>query len=214
MWDYFFCAVCFLSHKSYFKTEYFFAGIMEHCHSFLLAWKDQVCFFENEKSCSIRINWVTIMALFSLCSTTRGQIYCFVFLLVLSTKRLVKKINTQNKNRICNSFVLQCTEETFCHLFWNSWSRCCFWFMFNLKATLQMLKLLAISYNVFFRSLSFFEHRLNFHRKALLLLDFWWWDEDSESALPFAETIYIYFSPRKWWRHLFFTVISQEKPFH
>lgn len=158
------CAFSVINHIL--RQNIFFAGIIEHCHSFLLAWKDQVCFFENEKSCSIRINWVAIMALFPLFSTTRGQIYCFVFLLVSSTKRLVKKINTQNKNRICNSFVLQCTEETFCPLLWNSWSRCCFWFMFNLKAALQMLKLLAISYNLLFRLLSFFEHRLNFHRKS------------------------------------------------
>lgn len=61
------------------QNFFFFAGIIEHCHSFLLAWKDQVCFFENEKSCSIRINWVAIMALFPLFSTTRGRIYCFVF---------------------------------------------------------------------------------------------------------------------------------------
>lgn len=101
---------------------------------------------------------------FRLCSTTRAANVMFFLLLVFlhkyfgvlhSCERLEKKIKYTKQGQNLPR-VLQCTEKTFHQHFWNSWSRCHFGFVFNLKATPQMLKLLAISCNVSFRKLSFF----------------------------------------------------------
>lgn len=165
----------FLSHKSYFKTEYFLQRSYSASllpvglkRASLFLWERKV--LQHMLTLNNHHSSLSDFAaqqgykfnVFSLC------LFSWKILLISTSLWKIGKENEIHKTRTDFATLLcyKVLKKTFHHHFWNSRSRCHFRFMFNLKATPQMLKLLAISCNVSFCQLSFFWAQAEFPQES------------------------------------------------
>lgn len=197
----------FLSHKSYLKTEYF----LQISYSTATA----SCWVEKSKFVSLREKSLAAYVYIEQPSQYKFAVFPFArflkkyFGFLHLCERFVKE-NSINKTR--TEFAPLCDSVLRKPFIINSETLEAVLLSVHAQFKSNAANVKTISYKL--ECAIFSERKLNFLRKCLLLLDFWWWEEKSEPALPFAETIYIYFPQHKWWQHFFFTVISQEEPFH